>query len=97
MKNHRLHAIGAVICVTALLVLVGCPNASHLRELVEQRVLGDLEGARPTVAVTSSEGGHTRNSPFTITISFSEPVSGFGLDDVTITNATAGTLVTTDN
>lgn len=46
--------------------------------------VGDL-----TVAITSSESDPTNNSPFEITITFSEGVTGFAIGDLTVGNGTS--------
>ncbi len=44
----------------------------------------------PTVAITSSETSPTNANPIPISISFNESVTGFTVDDLTVTNGTAG-------
>ncbi|PHN02720.1 Ig-like domain-containing protein [Flavilitoribacter nigricans] len=46
----------------------------------------------PTVALTSEVGEMTDVSPILLTITFSESVSGFGLEDIVVTNATTDSL-----
>ena len=46
----------------------------------------------PTLVITSSLTGNVTNSPFTVTFTFSEDVSGFAVSDVNATNATVGAL-----
>jgi len=50
--------------------------------------------ATPTVQLS---GTVQANAPFTLTITFSEAVTGFTLSDITATNATLTNLSTTDN
>jgi large repetitive protein len=50
----------------------------------------------PTVSI-SSNATNPVTVPFTLTITFSEPVTGFVNTDISVTNATIGTLSTTDN
>ena len=44
------------------------------------------------MAITSSESSPTNTSPIPITITFSEPVTGFALGDITVGNGTAGSF-----
>jgi hypothetical protein len=46
----------------------------------------------PTVTITSAEAALTATSPFTITITFDEVVTGFELTDITVTNGSASNL-----
>ncbi|HEX2934481.1 MAG TPA: Ig-like domain-containing protein [Bacteroidales bacterium] len=46
----------------------------------------------PTVTLTSSAGEPTKTSPIPVTITFSESVTGFDANDITVTNGTKGTL-----
>jgi large repetitive protein len=50
--------------------------------------------AAPTVTIT---GTPSLNAPWTATITFNEPVTGFTVADITATNATIGTFQTSDN
>ena len=52
---------------------------------------------RPTVTITSAVTNPTNTSPFTITITFSEAVSGFTTADLTLVNCTASAPGTSDN
>ncbi len=49
----------------------------------------------PTVTISSSVSGSTEESPFEISISFSEVVNGFVLADINVTNGSASNLVET--
>jgi hypothetical protein len=44
----------------------------------------------PAVSITSSAGEPTKTSPIPVTITFNEPVTGFVVGDITVTNGTAG-------
>ena len=50
------------------------------------------DNARPTVAITSTATDPTNTSPIPVTITFSESVTGFIADDITVTNGTAGSF-----
>ncbi|RQP16956.1 MAG: gliding motility-associated C-terminal domain-containing protein [Parapedobacter sp.] len=51
---------------------------------------------RPTVTL-STDAVSPVNAPFTVTVTFSEAVTGFSLDDMEATNAVVSELQTTDN
>jgi ribosomal protein L40E len=50
---------------------------------------------KPGVVISSTEGDPTINSPFSVTITFDEAVSGFVLGDIGVGNGTAGNLANT--
>ncbi len=54
-----------------------------------------FDGTAPGVTLTSSAGEPTSSSPFAVTVEFSEAVSGFALEDISVTNGTASNLVAT--
>jgi DNA invertase Pin-like site-specific DNA recombinase len=59
-----------------------------------------IDTTAPTVALSTSVSTPTNASPFTVTVTFSEPVSGFDLSDVTVggvDGTTLGNLQTSDN
>jgi gliding motility-associated-like protein len=68
------------------LTLFNVPNTSGVR----------VNTTTPTVTI-SSTATSPLTGPFTVTITFSEAMTGFTATDITTTNATAGTLSTTDN
>ncbi len=49
----------------------------------------DYDSERPTVTLSTLEPSPTNNSPFNVTVEFSESVTGFIDSDVTVTNGTA--------
>ncbi|GAA0558101.1 Ig-like domain-containing protein [Chitinophaga japonensis] len=51
---------------------------------------------RPTVTLTAAATGRV-NTPVTVTLVFSEAVTGLALADINLTNGAAGNLQTTDN
>lgn len=53
--------------------------------------------AVPTVAISSLESGFTNQTPFSVSFTFSEEVSGFVLGDISVTNGVAGNLQSSDN
>ncbi|WP_221793391.1 tandem-95 repeat protein [Oceanobacter mangrovi] len=55
------------------------------------------DATAPTVAISSSETDPTASSPFAVTITFSEAVSGFAATDISVTNGTASNLASSDN
>jgi len=60
-------------------------------DLVDEQTTG------VTVAITTAEDDPTSTSPFEVTITFSEEVSGFVVGDITVGNGSAGNLATSDN
>ncbi len=56
-----------------------------------------LDTIKPTVDITSEEPDPTNSSLFSITITFSEEVSNFELDDIIVDNGTVSNLATIDN
>jgi hypothetical protein len=70
-----------------LIVLLSLPLSS----------LKNVEFGVPGVTITSAESDPTNSSPFSVTITFTEEVSGFVEGDITVTNGTAGNLSTSDN
>lgn len=51
----------------------------------------------PSVTITTTETDPTNNSPFSISITFSEEVTGFSIGDISVGNGVASDLTTTDN
>ena len=51
-----------------------------------------IDGIDPTATLASTAGASTRSSPIPVTLTFSEPVTGFTLSDLSITNGTASGL-----
>jgi hypothetical protein len=55
------------------------------------------DSAAPTVALTAAGTSNpTKDSPFVVTATFSEAITGFALGDITVTNGTANTLAGTN-
>jgi hypothetical protein len=86
-------ADGAFVAVGAPNNVAGGVNAGQVK--VFEQALPDLSA--PTVAITSNEGEITNNSPFAITITFSEEVTGFVIGDIAVANGAAGNFATSDN
>ncbi|MFB9277502.1 Ig-like domain-containing protein [Cohnella cellulosilytica] len=55
------------------------------------------DATAPTVSITSSAADPTNQSPFEMTFTFSEAVTGFVLGDIAVTNGSASNLITSDN
>ncbi len=55
------------------------------------------DNSAPTVAITSSESTLTAISPFSVTITFSEEVTDFTVEDITVGNGDASNLQTSDD
>jgi len=55
------------------------------------------DGTHPTVTIASDVGYFSAVPAVPLTITFSEPVTDFTVGDLSVVNATAGTLATSDN
>ena len=66
-------------------------------KLLTTILAGGGDAVAPTVVITSSESTITASSPFSVTITFSEEVTGFAVGDITVGNGTAGNFATADN
>ncbi|MCW8201012.1 hypothetical protein D8B23_22150, partial [Verminephrobacter aporrectodeae subsp. tuberculatae] len=57
-------------------------------------VLYDIDLVRPTATITLADSALTVGETTTVTLAFSEPVTGFTIDDIVLTdaNGTLGTL-----
>ena len=53
----------------------------------------DYDSVAPAVAITTTAGDPTRNSPFEVTITFDESVTGFDVNDLTVSGGTVSNLV----
>ncbi|MCK5708874.1 MAG: cadherin domain-containing protein, partial [Candidatus Aureabacteria bacterium] len=51
------------------------------------------DGTRPTVLISSIESGSTDLTDIPVTIEFSEPVQGFSLDDINLTNTNISAFI----
>ncbi|MFC3197644.1 Ig-like domain-containing protein [Parapedobacter deserti] len=83
------------------------PNGGAIRDNAGNDALLALKGVPPTDQVfvysvkpsvsLSTEATSPVNEPFTVTATFSEPVAGFTISDITVTNGTLSDLQTIDN
>ncbi|WP_193556228.1 immunoglobulin-like domain-containing protein [Paenibacillus ginsengarvi] len=55
------------------------------------------DATSPTVAVSSTETSSTKQSPFDVTVSFSEAVTGFSAGSLNVTNGSVNSVYTLDN
>ena len=81
----------AVLLLVALALLAGVPAVASAGT---ENSSGDLritaQQVAPSVSLAANSGVEVRlNSPVSVTATFSEPVSGFTLDDVSVMNGTA--------
>lgn len=56
-----------------------------------------VDNTAPTVSVVSSVSSPTNNSPFEITITFNEAMTGFGLGGISVQNGSPSNLQTSDD
>ena len=59
--------------------------------IVQKRMSVVLDTSPPVVTLSSGAGGHV-TGPFDVTFSFTEPVQGFGTNDLSLVGASAGNL-----
>ncbi len=69
------------------------PGSAPIKSSVKDISLADTTS--PSVVITSAESLLTASNPFNITITFSEAVTGFALEDLTLGGATATNLTET--
>ena len=72
-------------------------SASTGQDNIAKDLTINYDGTPPDVAITSDMGDPVITSPFPVTITFTEEVSGFTLGDIVAGNGTAGNLQTSDN
>ncbi len=81
-------------------LLIGAPGANRAgrNDTGESYVVFGTTSAPPAVTVSTTEPSPTQNDPFTVTFTFSEAVSGFAAEDVTVSGGVVnGPLFTADN
>ncbi len=83
-----------VLLIVALALLAGVPAvASANTEISGSDPRITAQRAAPSVSLAAAGGVQVRlNSPVSVTATFSEPVSGFTLADISVTNGTASGL-----
>ena len=85
-------SLKATFLLLALVLLASVPAVASAKTENSGGALGNTvgQGAAPSVSATASQGAQVRlNSPVSVTVTFSEPVSGFTVDDITVVNGTA--------
>ena len=91
-------ALRAVFLILALALLAGVPAvASAKTESSGGAPMIMAQQAAPSVSLAAAANVQVRlNSPVSVTATFSEPVSGFTVADVTVMNGTASNLAGSD-
>ncbi|MGM0582297.1 MAG: Ig-like domain-containing protein [Bacteroidota bacterium] len=84
---------GFFAAIGATLNDAGGADAGHVRVFQQ----GAPDTTPPTVELSTSVNDTTNTTPFQITITFSEEVTGFTADDLSLTNGTAGNLTTSND
>ena len=84
-------ALKAIPLLLALVLLASAPAVISAKTENSSGALRTTVGqVAPSVSATASPGAQVRlNSPVSVTVTFSEPVSGFTVDDITVVNGTA--------
>ena len=84
-------ALKATFLLLALVLLASIPAVISAKTENSSGALRKTVGqVAPSVSATASPGAQLRlNSPVLVTVTFSEPVSGFTVDDITVVNGTA--------
>lgn len=79
-------------------------NGAGVADLAGNTIAGNIasnmfaiDNVIPTVSIATSVVSPTVANPIPVTITFSEPVNGFALDDFSLTNGSAQNLQTSDN
>ena len=91
-------ALKATFLLLALVLLASVPAVASAQTKSSTGELGiTAQQAAPSVSISASPGAQVRlNSPVTVTVTFSEPVYGFTLDDISVVNGTASNLSGSD-
>ena len=91
-------ALKAILLLLPLVLLAAIPavaSANTSSSVGEPRIMP--QQAVPSVSISASANVQARlNSPVTVTATFSEPVSGFTLDDINVANGTASSFSGSD-
>ena len=84
-------ALKATFLLLVLVLLASVPAVISAKTENSGGALRTTVGqVAPSVSATASPGAQVRlNSPVSVTVTFSEPVSGFTLDDITVANGVA--------
>ena len=84
-------ALKATFLLLALVLLASVPAVISAKTENSSGALRTTVGqVAPSVSATANPGAQVRlNSPVSVTVTFSEPVSGFTVDDITVVNGTA--------
>ena len=84
-------ALKAIPLLLALVLLASVPAVISAKTENSSGALRTTVGqVAPSVSATASPGAQVRlNSPVSVTVTFSEPVSGFTVDEITVVNGTA--------
>ena len=88
----------ATLLLLALVLLASAPAVISANTENSSGALGTTpQQVAPSVSATASADVQVRlNSPVSVTVTFSEPVSGFTLSDITVGNGTASNLAGSD-
>ncbi len=104
-QSYSVNVTGITGSGTMTLAVKTAGGGSDVRDLATNGLASSVTSAAvqfdhtaPTVVITSpASPGPTSLNPIPVTITFSEPVTGFVLADIVVTNGAAGNLQTSDN
>ncbi len=82
--------------VTADIAAGVAADAAGNSNLIAPQLARVYDSIAPTVAMSSTTSAATNDTPIPVTVTFSEPVTGFAVTDIAVTNATAGNFVAID-
>lgn len=89
--NGIVSSTAVIPAATTTLKVVACDHAGNISELASATY--SFDNTPPSVTIASnSDPGPSSNPSMTLTFTFSEPVTGFGAEDVILVNAAKGTF-----
>ena len=78
--------------VTVSVTAAKATDAATNNNIASNTLSRTYDTAAPTITITSTSADPTNVSPIPVTITFSESVTGFIVEDITVTNGTAGSF-----
>ncbi|GEM_PF-4157973 len=75
---------------------VSADSAGNMNTSADQFTI-NYDGTSPAVSISTTEPDPTNQSPFEISVTFTETVMGFDISDIQVTNGTTSNLTTSDD